>query len=635
MEESFYEAVKRGDIDTARTIKNRRAPRPDELKRTLFMVASELDGAIQIDAIHFLRSETTVDMNARYNDNQDTVLHLVARQNNISAFAALTFSGTSPSLCDKRGKQAYDYLNRLEQDALIALTKIFNKKLREMLQRGEKKLSNMKEDVSEVLLASAKKFIDEDTLRTIPKEEIQDFLRKVEATFTQTQIVKLLRYSNHKAYQFLLAIGFNTTNFPRIQTAIDNMNVKQTSSQKMVQEFSVQPTVEPMPAASLLRPVDHQALYDFLTKGDGKSAEECFVGAALDPKIATQLLFKCIDKFEDDTTLAAATELLVKKGAAVNIRRANDFKTPLRLALLRNKMKTAEFLVSQIPAESKQDKLSRLLLKLMEEVKDDAKLAEAVVFLLNNGAEVNVARPTDLMTPMHIIMKRDNGTNTFTKTVKVLFENDADMSAQNCAGEDPQDCATAAMLGSFGSQVNMVGSLHTNPPKKSPLKKMIDALPANAAQFIAELDDCEVNDIVEQLKYSDYKAYKLFVQKVLDCSNSGPIKAAVKKLTDELHAAWQRCCYSITHGKLNTLQGVEFLLQSGANINWQEPESKKTMLHYAIEYNHVALIALLKANNARMDIPALYGVTAQQLEAEKSQAPGPFDSAPVQYGHKK
>lgn len=181
--------------------------------------------------------------------------------------------------------------------------------------------------------------------------------------------------------------------------------------------------------------------------------------------------------------------------------------------------------------------------------------------------------------------------------------------------------------------------------QKSPLQKMIDALPEakpglvvesiKVVQLIAELDDCEVSDIAKLLKYSNYKAYKLFSLKCMDCSKSGPIKAAVKKIETDLNAAWLRCCESVRQGKEQVLNGIEFLIQCGADINWQEPGTGKTLLHYAIEEDHAALITLLKTHNAKMDIPAgPFHITALQLEAEKGQ-PMLYSYEPLQYGGKK
>src|SRR5690349_13410026 len=132
MQESFYEDLKRGDIVAARAIKKRRAPTAEELKRTLFMAVTELEGELQIDVINFLRCETHVDMNARY-ENQETILHVAAKRKKIGAFVFLIFAGASPKPLDKEGIEPYHYFNSEEAKEVNRLVLTFNQTLRNSL----------------------------------------------------------------------------------------------------------------------------------------------------------------------------------------------------------------------------------------------------------------------------------------------------------------------------------------------------------------------------------------------------------------------------------------------------------------------------------------------------------------------
>jgi len=378
-------------------------------------------------------------------------------------------------------------------------------------------------------------------------------------------------------------------------------------------------------------------LFNFLKSGDFKNAETCFSETPLESSVLTQILFKCIDGFGDDAKLSEIARFLIAKGAKASARRGGDFKSPLHLALLRNKIKTAEFLVSQVVEESKRKILSLLLLKLMEEIKYDVTLAVVVAFLLERGADVNVARATDLMTPMHLAMVREQ-----TKTLEILFKHKPNLNAENCEGRVPQDALLAASLNSIVGESKgrvgvMWGSGHGT-PQKSPLQKMIDALPdaAIVTPFLVELDDCEVTEIVKQLKYSDYKAYKLCALGIIDCSKFAPVKAAVKIIAEELAKHWDEELKTESTGNLCNLSNVELMIRHGMNIDWQEPQTGKTLLHYAVEQGHDKLIALLKSSGANIDIPAgPFHITARQLEADRNSAeanPVISRAGPVKYG---
>lgn len=164
---------------------------------------------------------------------------------------------------------------------------------------------------------------------------------------------------------------------------------------------------------------DWKVLYGLIKNVELEKARQYLAASPIAPNTLTQILFKCIDGFGDDQKLSSIVEFLIEKGADVSARRGGDFKSSLHLALLRNKMITAAVIVSRLDMASRREKLSRLLLKIMEENISDEQRSDMVGFLITQGADVNVARQTDLMTPLHIEMRRNGLAESVSKTMEV------------------------------------------------------------------------------------------------------------------------------------------------------------------------------------------------------------------------
>lgn len=265
MQESFYDVLKRGDVEKARAIAKVKHPTQEELKHVLFMAVTEMHDEKVIDVLHFLRGEMNVDMLAKYNENEETVLHVAARLKKIVVMAALIFMGIPFSALDKNGRTAPSYLNEAEKEELAKVAKSQGDRIRAMkksipspvkapvptptatapkpqvtkasgLKRGF--FSTPKKEVPQKTpLALIKETIDKESLEAITEEKVVDFLKKIESQFDEDQIKEILCYANFKAYQFMLDKKIELQDCPKIQAVLDSIKSTQAAWIGVLNDF--------------------------------------------------------------------------------------------------------------------------------------------------------------------------------------------------------------------------------------------------------------------------------------------------------------------------------------------------------------------------------------------------------------
>ena len=254
--------------------------------------------------------------------------------------------------------------------------------------------------------------------------------------------------------------------------------------------------------------------------------------------------------------------LLLEKGADINIQEDKQGDTPLHVAIKHNRLKAIKILIengSDINAKNKNIKTPLHLASELNHI-------EVIKLLIQNGADINSKSKYDFK-PLHIASQ-----NGYIEAIKLLIQNGADINSKNVEGITPLHLA---------SKLNHIEAI------KLLIQNGADINSKNKDDFTALHIACHERHI---------EVIKLLIQ------NRADINSKSENDFTPLHIASQ-------HGYV---EAIKLFIQNGADIN-SKTKYDVTPLHMASHRRHIEAIKLLIQNGADINSKMKDGVTPLDL----------------------